>query len=173
MKSNSEKIYYSTDIIDGIKIDVISSNNGIREILINRKADSDSLSGITQIPPDDSTVVNIFTQLREYFNRQRKEFKLPLELLGTEFQKKVWDELKKIPYGETISYGELANRLGDKNLMRAVAAANGANPLPIIIPCHRVIGANGSLTGYGGGLDVKQKLLELEGSWTLDLFITS
>ena len=173
MKSNSEKIYYSTDIIDGIKIDVISSNNGIREILINRKVASDSLSGITQIPPDDPKVVNVFNQLKEYFNRERKEFNLPLEILGTDFQKKVWNELTKIPYGETISYGELANRMGDKNLMRAVAAANGANPIPIIIPCHRVIGADGSLTGYGGGLDVKQKLLELEGSWTLDLFITS
>ncbi len=112
----------------------------------------------------------MFTQLKEYFNRQRKEFDLKLEILGTEFQKKVWNELTKIPYGETISYGELANRMGDKNLMRAVAAANGANPIPIIIPCHRVIGADGSLTGYGGGLDVKQKLLELEGSWSLSLF---
>ena len=123
-----------------------------------------------QISPEDPIVKNIFIQLREYFNRQRKEFDLPLEILGTDFQKKVWDELTKIPYGETISYGELANRMGDKNLMRAVAAANGANPIPIIIPCHRVIGADGSLTGYGGGLDVKQKLLELEGSWTLSLF---
>ena len=173
MKLNSEKIYYSTDIIDGIKIDVISSNNGIREILINRKADSNSLSGIIQIPLDDPKVVNVFKQLKEYFNRERKEFNLLLEIFGTDFQKKVWDELTKIPYGETISYGELANRMGDKNLMRAVATANGANPIPIIIPCHRVIGADGSLTGYGGGLDVKQKLLELEGSWTLDLFITS
>ena len=170
MKSNSEKIYYSTDIIDGIKIDVISSNNGIREILINRKADSDSRSGITQIPPDDSKVVNIFTQLREYFNRERKEFNLPLEILGTDFQKKVWDELKKIPYGETISYGELANRLGDKNLMRAVAAANGANPLPIIIPCHRVIGADGSLIGYASGVLIKEKLLHLEGALNPELF---
>ncbi len=95
---------------------------------------------------------------------------LDLEIIGTNFQKKVWDELTKIPYGATISYGELANRVGDKNKMRAVAAANGANPIPIIIPCHRVIGADGSLTGYGGGLDVKQKLLELEGSWSLSLF---
>ena len=109
----------------------------------------------------------VFKQLTEYFKRERKEFKLNLEIVGTNFQKKVWDELKKIPYGATISYGELANRVGDKNKMRAVAAANGANPIPIIIPCHRVIGADGSLTGYGGGLDVKQKLLELEGSWTL------
>ncbi len=156
--------------IDGIKIDVIASIKGIREILINKKPGLDKLSEITQITPDDPKVLNTLSQLREYFNRQRKEFDLQLEILGTDFQKKVWDELIKIPYGETISYGELANRMGDKNLMRAVAAANGANPIPIIIPCHRVIGADGSLTGYGGGLDVKQKLLELEGSWTLNLF---
>jgi methylated-DNA-[protein]-cysteine S-methyltransferase len=170
MKSNTEELYFSSGIIDGIKIDVIVSSNGVREILINKKSNSDNLSGITHISPDDPKVINVFKQLKEYFNRQRKEFDLLLEMLGTDFQKKVWDELKKIPYGETISYGELANRMGDKNLMRAVAAANGANPIPIIIPCHRVIGADGSLTGYGGGLDVKQKLLEMEGSWSLNLF---
>jgi methylated-DNA-[protein]-cysteine S-methyltransferase len=165
-----EELYYASDTIDGIEIDVIISSVGVREILINRKSNSENLSTITQVSPDDSKVMNVFTQLTEYFNRQRKEFDLKLEILGTEFQKKVWNELTKIPYGETISYGELANRMGDKNLMRAVATANGANPIPIIIPCHRVIGADGRLTGYGGGLDVKRKLLELEGSWTLDLF---
>jgi methylated-DNA-[protein]-cysteine S-methyltransferase len=166
----TEELYFSSDIIDGIKLDVIISSAGVREILINEKSDSEQLSKMTQTSPDDIKVVNVFTQLKEYFSRERKEFDLKLEILGTEFQKKVWNELAKIPYGETISYGELANRMGDKNLMRAVAAANGANPIPIIIPCHRVIGADGSLTGYGGGLDVKQKLLELEGSWSLDLF---
>lgn len=166
----SKKLYFASDTIDGINLDVIISGVGVRKILINKKSDSDDLSGITQISPEEPKVLNVFIQLKEYFNRKRKEFSLPLDILGTNFQKKVWDELKKIPYGETISYGELANRMEDKNLMRAVAAANGANPIPIIIPCHRVIGADGSLTGYGGGLDVKQKLLELEGSWSLDLF---
>jgi len=170
MKSITEELYFSSDTIDGIKLDIIISSAGVREILINRKSNSENLSAIPQISPDDLKVVNMFTQLKEYFNRQRKEFDLKLEILGTEFQKKVWNELTKIPYGETISYGELANRMGDKNLMRAVAAANGANPIPIIIPCHRVIGADGRLTGYGGGLDVKQKLLEIEGSWSLSLF---
>lgn len=162
-----EELFFASDYIDGIKFDVIISKNGIREILINKNS---TQNGMTQITPEDLKVLNVFSQLREYFNRKRKEFQLPLEILGTEFQKNVWVELTKIPYGETISYGELANRMGDKNLMRAVAAANGANPIPIIIPCHRVIGADGSLTGYGGGLDVKQKLLELEGSWSLSLF---
>ena len=170
MKSVAEELCFSSDTIDGIKLDIIISSAGVREILINRKSNSENLSAIPQISPDDLKVVNMFTQLKEYFNRQRKEFDLKLEILGTEFQKKVWNELTKIPYGETISYGELANRMGDKNLMRAVAAANGANPIPIIIPCHRVIGADGRLTGYGGGLDVKQKLLEIEGSWSLSLF---
>jgi len=170
MKTITEELYFASDTIDGIQLDIIISNTGIREILINRKSNSENHSGITQISPDNPKVVNVFKQLKEHFGRQRKEFDLPLEIVGTEFQKKVWNELIKIPYGETISYGELANRMGDKNLMRAVASANGANPIPIIIPCHRVIGANGSLTGYGGGLDVKQKLLELEGSWSLDLF---
>jgi len=166
----SEKLYFATDTIVGIRLDIIVSKNGIREILINTKSGSDNFSDMLQIFSEDLIVKNIFLQLREYFNRQRKEFDLPLEIFGTDFQKRVWDELTKIPYGETISYGELANRMGDKNLMRAVAAANGANPISIIIPCHRVIGADGSLTGYGGGLDVKQKLLELEGSRTLSLF---
>jgi len=166
----SEELYFATDNIDGIRFDIIISNSGVREILINRKSESDNFSDMLQISPEEQKVANVFTQLKEYFNRQRKEFDLQLEVLGTDFQKKVWDELIKIPYGETISYGELANRMGDKNLMRAVAAANSANPIPIVVPCHRVIGADGSLTGYGGGLDVKQKLLELEGSWTLSLF---
>ena len=166
----TEELYFASETINEIKLDIIASTSGIREILINRKSDSEQLSKMTQISPDDIKVVNVFAQLKEYFKRQRKEFDLALEIIGTDFQKKVWNELTKIPYGETISYGELAEWMGNKNKMRAVAAANGANPIPIIIPCHRVIGIDGSLTGYGGGLDVKQKLLELEGSWTLDLF---
>jgi O-6-methylguanine DNA methyltransferase len=168
-----EELKIASECIAGINFDVIISENGIREILINKKREADSLDTKVLISSDDPRVSNVFRQLREYFNRQRKEFDLQLEIVGTDFQKNVWDELKKISYGETISYGELAIRMGDKNKMRAVAAANGANPIPIIIPCHRVIGADGSLTGYGSGLDVKQKLLELEGSWTLDLFIPS
>jgi methylated-DNA-[protein]-cysteine S-methyltransferase len=166
----NQELFLASDTIDGILFEIIVSNKGVREIHINKKPESSSLSGITHISNKDSKTSKVFTQLREYFKRQRKEFDLELELSGTDFRKAVWNELKKIPYGETISYGELAKRMGDKKLMRAVASANGANPLPIIIPCHRVIGADGSLTGYGGGVDVKQKLLELEGSWSLSLF---
>lgn len=101
-------------------------------------------------------------QLREYFAGQRTNFDLPLAPDGTDFQKKVWRQLQDIPYGETISYGELAARVGNVKASRAVGAANGKNPIPIVIPCHRVIGANGKLTGFGGGLPVKEKLLALE-----------
>ena len=101
-------------------------------------------------------------QLRGYFTGQRTEFDLPLALAGTPFQRRVWAELQKIPYGETISYGELAQRIGRPTAARAVGLANGRNPVSIIVPCHRVVGADGSLTGYGGGMERKQHLLAFE-----------
>ncbi len=105
---------------------------------------------------------NARQQLTEYFAGERKEFDLPLSLAGTEFQLRVLDELRRIPYGETTSYGDIAARIGKPKAMRAVGAANGRNPIPIIVPCHRVIGRSGDLTGFGGGLDAKQALLQLE-----------
>ena len=101
-------------------------------------------------------------QLNEYFSGNRKEFDIPFFLNGTNFQKKAWKQLSKIPYGETISYGEQAKRMGDIKKARAVGGANGRNPISIIIPCHRVIGKSGDLTGFGGGLDNKKYLLDLE-----------
>jgi len=101
-------------------------------------------------------------QLRAYFEGGLKEFDLPLAPEGTEFQMRVWQSLRDVPYGETISYGQLAARLGNPKASRAVGLANGSNPIPIIIPCHRVIGSNGSLVGYGGGLENKKILLALE-----------
>ncbi len=103
-------------------------------------------------------------QLDEYFARTRTTFDLPLDPPGTTFQQQVWDLLRTIPYGTTTSYGELARRLGDPRATRAVGAANGKNPIPIIVPCHRVVGARGELTGFGGGLDRKRWLLEHEGA---------
>ena len=103
-------------------------------------------------------------QLREYFSRLRREFDLPLDLRGTPFQQQVWRELRKVPYGQTVSYGELARRVGRPGAARAVGQAVGANPIPIIVPCHRVVGADGSLVGYGGGLEIKSALLRLEGA---------
>ena len=102
-------------------------------------------------------------QLSEYFKGERSEFSLPLELRGTDFQKQVWTELQNIPYGKTISYSELAIRLGDIKTIRAAGSANGKNNLPIVIPCHRVIGKNGALVGFAGGLDTKKWLLKHEG----------
>ncbi len=101
-------------------------------------------------------------ELREYFAGQRKTFDVALDLRGTEFQLRVWRELLEIPFGETRTYGEIARRLGDVKATRAVGAANGRNPVPIVAPCHRVIGASGDLVGFGGGLDVKAQLLDLE-----------
>ncbi len=109
------------------------------------------------------TLVEAERQLGEYFAGRRRSFDLPLSPTGTEFQRAVWRGLREIPYGETISYGELARRIGRPKSVRAVGAANGANPLPIVVPCHRVIGADGRLTGFGGGLPAKKILLELEG----------
>ncbi|WFC40973.1 methylated-DNA--[protein]-cysteine S-methyltransferase [Pseudoxanthomonas sp. SE1] len=103
-------------------------------------------------------------QLGEYFAEERRAFDLPLAPRGTDFQRVVWLALAGIAYGETISYAQLAQRVGKPTAMRAVGAANGRNPLPIVLPCHRVIGADGSLTGFGGGLPTKQFLLELEGA---------
>lgn len=102
-------------------------------------------------------------QLDDFFTGKRKEFDVPLLFVGTDFQKTVWNELLKIPFGTTISYGEMARRIGMPKAVRAVANANGANAISILAPCHRVIGSDHSLTGYGGGLDVKRALLELEG----------
>jgi len=101
-------------------------------------------------------------QLQEYFSGERALFDLELLPIGTDFQRRVWTELSRIPYGETISYGELARRIGNHKAMRAVGLANGRNPIPIVVPCHRVIGADGSLTGFGGGIERKRWLLDHE-----------
>lgn len=108
-------------------------------------------------------------ELDEYFFRGRKFFTVELQLSGTDFQKKVWNELLTIPYGKTISYLELALRMGDINSIRAVGLANGQNPIAILVPCHRVIGKNGDLVGYGGGLDKKLWLLQHEGAFSEQL----
>jgi methylated-DNA-[protein]-cysteine S-methyltransferase len=111
---------------------------------------------------DAAPLQETIRQLRAYFAGELETFDLPLAPQGTAFQLKVWKLLCDIPYGETISYGELARRIGNPKASRAVGLANGSNPIPIVIPCHRVIGSNGKLTGYGGGLPIKEKLLALE-----------
>jgi len=116
-----------------------------------------------EIVEDASRTAEVRRQLAEYFAGERREFDLTLAPEGTPFERSVWTELAKIPFGETRTYGEIARALGRPDAARAVGRANGANPIPIVVPCHRVIGADGSLTGFGGGLDVKARLLELEG----------
>ncbi len=111
---------------------------------------------------DPTAFAEAARQLGEYFAGERQQFRLELVAHGTPFQERVWWELANIPYGETISYAELARRVGRPGASRAVGAANGKNPLPIVLPCHRVIGSDGSLTGYGGGLDAKRQLLDVE-----------
>jgi methylated-DNA-[protein]-cysteine S-methyltransferase len=112
---------------------------------------------------------NAARELREYFAGERRDFSVPLNADGTTFQKTVWAALLEIPYGGTMSYGELARRIGNAAASRAVGLANGRNPISIIVPCHRVIGSNGSLTGYGGGLERKQALLALEKRFSSNL----
>jgi methylated-DNA-[protein]-cysteine S-methyltransferase len=111
---------------------------------------------------DDEAFADVRKQLEEYFAGTRDRFDVKMNMDGTAFQRTVWHELTQIPYGETISYGELAKRIGRPDRARAVGTANGQNPIAVIVPCHRVIGANGKLVGYGGGLDNKRRLLELE-----------
>jgi len=111
---------------------------------------------------DKAPFAEVVRQLQAYFRGELREFDVPLALQGTEFQRRVWNALRGIPYGETISYLQLAERIGNPKAVRAVGLANGSNPIPIIVPCHRVIGSDGSLTGFGGGISTKKKLLELE-----------
>ena len=128
----------------------------IRDIESSRNETTDSDSA------NEAVIRLTSRQLDEYFAGLRKEFDLPLAPVGTPFQQRVWDALSHILYGETISYSEIAEYIGNKNATRAVANAIGCNPLSIIIPCHRVIGCNGAITGYAGGIDVKRKLLSHE-----------
>jgi len=114
--------------------------------------------------PAGALLARVRRQLTEYFEGTRTSFDLPLAAAGSAFERRVWDLLRTIPHGATTSYGELARRLGDPRATRAVGAANGKNPIPIIVPCHRVVGARGELTGFGGGLDRKRWLLEHEGA---------
>lgn len=152
--------------------------------ILTLAADDDGLRRIDFPPPrplpagadwhegSNAVLEQACTQLREYFAGARRVFDLPLSPHGTPFQREVWTALAAIPYGDTWSYRDLAARVGRPAAMRAVGAANGRNPLPIVLPCHRVIGADGSLTGFGGGLPTKAFLLRLEGARApaLDLF---
>ena len=141
------------------KLTIVGNEAAIHHILLpNRLADPEP----DWMPAHDGPVAECAQQLREYFAGTRQHFDIPLKTTGTAFQRKVWSTLLDVPFGETISYAELARRVGKPKAARAVGSANGANRIAIVIPCHRVIAADGTLGGYGGGLDVKQKLLDLE-----------
>ncbi|MFV8280866.1 methylated-DNA--[protein]-cysteine S-methyltransferase [Christiangramia marina] len=133
---------------------ILGDENGILEIKVD-----DSTKESSEIPEILQTAV---LELQEYFSEKRQNFDLQLNPKGTDFQKRVWEELGKIPYGTTVSYLDLSRKLGDEKAIRAVASANGKNPLWIVVPCHRVIGSDGSLTGYAGGLHRNKWLLDLE-----------
>lgn len=135
--------------------------------LLTLESDGTSLNAlrfgkVSQGMPSCPVLEQAETELKEYFAGKRREFSIPLSASGTAFQNRVWEELKRIPYGETVSYAELAARIGNPKACRAVGGANHRNPLPIVVPCHRVVGKNGVLTGYALGLPVKAFLLELE-----------
>ena len=139
------------------KLIVVAGDRGLRAVHFPGTAPPDGV-----VAGRSPALAAAQKQLLEYFEGKRVVFDLPLELVGTPFQCRAWRALATIPYGATISYGEQARRLGHPRAARAVGAANGRNPIPIVLPCHRVIGADGSLTGFGGGLETKLALLELE-----------
>jgi len=136
-------------------------------VLVSAKFLSDEMPEKQNHDAGSEIVANTIEQLTEYFAGERKKFDLPLLFTGTDFQEQVWAEVLKIPYGTTSTYGQIAERLGSKELARAIGSANGDNPLLIVVPCHRVIGSQGELVGYAGGLWRKQWLLEHEGSQQL------
>jgi methylated-DNA-[protein]-cysteine S-methyltransferase len=143
------------------KIFLVASETGLRGLYFKRQR-VPMLKSLRDSGAVARILAQCVTELDEYFDGRRKKFELPLEYEGTEFQNRVWSELRKIPYGKTCSYQELAVRVKKHKAYRAVGTANGRNRLSIVIPCHRVINANGKLGGYGGGLVVKTRLLELE-----------
>lgn len=162
-------IRWDTFRIDDLTVRAAASSRGLVHLSLNVEEPA-FLAALArahpgeecQADPADSVVVAARTQLTEYFEGRRRRFAIPVDLRGTAFERRVWEALRGIPYGRTCSYGELAAALGAPGAVRAVGAANGRNPIAVIVPCHRVIGADGSLRGYGGGLSLKERLLRLE-----------
>jgi O-6-methylguanine DNA methyltransferase len=162
-KTLPEKLYGSAVSWEGWSFQVLSSRHGLRwiELALTPFTVLAERKGV-RILPDDSANEQILEQLHEYLRGTRREFTIPLDLRGTAFQRSVWDALARIPYGATTTYGAIAAEIGAAKASRAVGQAVGANPAPIVLPCHRVLGASGALVGYGGGLPLKERLLMLE-----------
>lgn len=152
------------NLVDGLTVRMVSSDSGLRAIEFEPWLTAGDWQRGSH--PILSEAVR---QLRAYFAGQLRQFDLPLDMQGTAFQLRVWRELARIPYGETRSYRQVAEAIAAPRAVRAVGAANGANPIPIVVPCHRVIGSSGKLVGYDGGLPLKKRLLELEGTRALPL----
>ncbi|MRX28313.1 methylated-DNA--[protein]-cysteine S-methyltransferase [Kangiella sp. HZ709] len=154
------QLYYQTFKIPFGKLFIYADEKVIKAVLFKAWQSFDATNAINK---STDLIELCRKQLDEYFAGDRRQFDLPLESNGTDFQKNVWQQLTKIPFGESRNYGEIASAIGNTKASRAVGAANGKNPISIIVPCHRVIGANGALTGYAGGLQAKQWLLKHEG----------
>ena len=153
-------LYYKTIPSPIGPLRLMASDRGLCAVLFNAGRNTRlSFEGMLEQSDEHPTLLKAEKQLDEYFTGRRKDFDLKLDMRGTVFQIKAWRELQKIPYGQTISYGEQARRLGDAGKARAVGMANGRNPLPIVVLCHRVIGVSGALTGFAGGLPIKEFLL--------------
>jgi methylated-DNA-[protein]-cysteine S-methyltransferase len=160
------KSFYKTISSPVGELTLVCSNGSLLAVLWEDETPAQAGAGEPDRADDDPILLEAARQLGEYFSGRRQNFTLPLPktLPGTPFQRRVWNALRRIPYGQTSSYGELARRIGSPAASRAVGGACGKNPLPIIIPCHRVIGQSGGLTGFGGGLETKRCLLALEKS---------
>ena len=164
-------IYWSYLLLNGEKMHLAASPKGLCYILWPNKPFEVMVNWVKKHFPLSSLVYEqeklavYAQQIEEYLNGQRKIFDIPLDLCGTDFQMAVWQALLKIPYGTTKSYSDIAKEIGRPKAVRAVGGAIGANPVPIVVPCHRVIGKDGSLTGFAGGLDIKQQLLKIEGTF--------
>lgn len=150
---------------------VASTELGLCRVALGRRKSGSFLSWLSKHAEADSLqeerygLTAAVSQLREYFAGSRKAFTLPLDVDGTDFQRAVWSQVTRIPYGATATYGDIAQLVGRPKASRAVGRAVGANPVPIVIPCHRVVGSDGALTGFGSGLDIKEVLLRLEGAY--------
>lgn len=156
------------------RLTIVASNDGVRAVLWpNHDPQRVPLGGLVE-QPSHPIIAQSITELTEYFAGERRVFDVSLDPAGTSFQQSAWKVLRSIPFGATLSYGEQADRMGDKRKARAVGAANGKNPISVIVPCHRVVGANGALTGFAGGIDSKAWLLdherEVSGVGTATLF---
>lgn len=162
MKASEQIVYRIIESPIGM-LTIAADKHGLRHIEFPSNRHAADRSQWQKLESQTMPVlINAQQQLDDYFCGRRKEFDLPLAPVGTHFQQMVWNTLRQIPYGQTWSYRDLAQAIGKPAAVRAVGAANGRNPLPIILPCHRVIGANGSLTGFGGGIETKARLLKLE-----------